>query len=183
MRTEKAAPLEKWLIAGIPIIFIAGSFMHFLYELSGKNKLIGLIAPVNESVWEHTKMVVLPIILFWTVIYFICGKKYRIDKDKCFTGALASLLAAIIAIPLLFYFYTEAFGIESVIIDIIILFLAILIGQLAGIHIYRNSAGIAWYIPVILMILIVILYMFLTYYPIKIPIFLDSQTGRYGIGK
>lgn len=52
---------KKWILTGIPILFLTGSLLHFAYELSGKNILIALIAPVNESVWEHSKMVLWPV--------------------------------------------------------------------------------------------------------------------------
>ena len=69
-------------------------------------------------------MILLPIILWWSIYYLVNGKIYDINKRKWFTGALVSLIISLITVPLLYYFYTGVFGIESVIIDIIILFLA-----------------------------------------------------------
>lgn len=51
MKNKKLSPSEKWIILGIPIIFLIGSFMHFLYDLSGQNPIIGLFAPINESIF------------------------------------------------------------------------------------------------------------------------------------
>lgn len=41
--------LELWLI-------VVGSLLHGVYGLTGSNIVIGLLVPVNESVWEHFKL-------------------------------------------------------------------------------------------------------------------------------
>nr|WP_236945659.1 DUF6512 family protein [Enterocloster clostridioformis] len=51
-------------IAGILSVSLLGTLLHFTYRWSGRNPLIGLIAPVNESVWEHMKLLFFPMLLF-----------------------------------------------------------------------------------------------------------------------
>lgn len=181
MNYKRLLPEKKWIILGIPVLFIMGSLMHFLYELSGRNVIVALFSPVNESVWEHLKMVVLPIILWWSLYYIVKGEKNKIDKNKWFTSALISLLIALISIPFMFYFYTGAFGIESVAIDVIILFLSIAFGQLLALFYYSNKGGINYIIPVLIMIFIICIFMYFTFNPPHLPLFMDSQTGQYGI--
>ena len=97
---------EKWILKGIPILFIIGTVLHFTYDLLWKNPLVGLVSPVNESVWEHCKMVVWPII--FVVVGFITSAQVRHKTSRPtrgLTGALASLLTALLTIPLVFYFY------------------------------------------------------------------------------
>lgn len=175
-------PSQKWIIKGIFGLFLIGSLMHFLYDLSGKNVVVGLIAAVNESVWEHSKMVLLPVICWWSFYYIIKGKEHNIDKNKWFTSSLIALLTALISIPMLYYFYTEAFGVEILAVDISILFLAVLFGQLLAFHFYKYSKGINFYIPICIFILLIIVYMIFTFYPPRIPLFRVSITGQYGIG-
>lgn len=172
---------EKWILIGIPILFLIGSLMHFLYDFTGNNVIIGTIAPVNESVWEHLKMVLLPVILWWTIYYFAAGEINNIDKNKWFTGALVALLIALITIPLLFYFYTNTFGVELLPVNILILFLALLFGQLAGLHFYKYSEGINSITSISILILIVFIFILFTFYPPHLPLFRDSPTGKYGI--
>lgn len=181
MRYKTLSSPEKWILIGIPILFLIGSLMHFLYDFTGNNVIIGTIAPVNESVWEHLKMVVLPVILWWTIYYFAAGEINNIDKNKWFTGALVALLIALITIPLLFYFYTTAFGVELLPVDILILFLALLFGQLAGLHFYKYSEGINSITSISILILIVSIFILFTFYPPHLPLFKDSPTGKYGI--
>jgi len=155
--------------------------MHFLYDLSGRNPVIGLIAAVNESVWEHSKMVLLPIICWWTIYYIITGRKNNINKDKWFTSALVALLTALLTIPMMYYFYTEAFGVEILAIDIFILFLALLFGQLLGLHFYKYSKGINSYMVISIFIVLILLFALFTFYPPHLPLFKDGATGEYGI--
>jgi len=181
MKYKHLPPEEKWIIKGIPLLFIIGSIMHFVFELSGNNNIVAMFSPVNESVWEHLKMVLLPVILWWSLYYMVKGTEYNIDKNKWFTGALVALITALLTIPLLYYFYTEAFGVELLWVDILILFLAVLFGQLLGLHVYRYGKGINSTIVILLFIIIIIIFMIFTFYPPELPIFQDSSSGQYGI--
>ena len=181
MYYKKLSISEKWTLNVVPILFIFGSLLHFFFAFTGNNKIAGLISAVNESVWEHSKMVLLPIILFWSLYSFFNGKKYSIDINKWFTSALVSLLTALITIPIVFYFYTQAFGVELLWVDIGILLLALIFGQLLGLHFYRYGKGVKWYIPVTIIILIVLIFMIFTFFPPQIPIYSDSSTVGYGI--
>ena len=183
MKYKTLSPPEKWIIKGIPILFLIGSFMHFLYDLCGRSVIVGLISAVNESVWEHSKMVLLPVICWWSFYYIIRGKVNNIDKNKWFTSALIALLTSILAIPMLYYFYTEAFGVEILAVDISILFVALLFGQLLAFHFYKYSKGINSYIPICVFIVLILIFMIFTFYPPHIPFFKDAMAGQYGIIK
>lgn len=174
---------ERWILMGIPALFVIGSLFHFLYPLSGENFLVGLIAPVNESVWEHTKMVVIPVILWWSIYYIVHHREDTIDKRKWFSAELVALLTAILSIPLLYYFYTEAFGVELLWVDILILALAVLAGQLIGLHVYRHGKGVNANIVILIILIIVVLYFTFTIAPLKLPIFRNPIDGSYGIKK
>ncbi len=172
---------EKWILYGIIIIFIAAAIIHFLYDLTGKNTIVGFFSPVNESIWEHLKMVIIPIIFWWGIYYLFKNGIYNINGDRWFTGLLVSLVTSLIIIPLLYYFYTEAFGIKNLFIDILITFLSILFGQLLGLHIYKNYNGIDANIAIIIITLIVIVFIIFTVYTPRLPIFKDGVTKTYGM--
>lgn len=61
--------VETYTLIGILVLFFVGSIFHFLYLFTGKCFIVGLFVPINESIFEHTKMVVLPIFLWWTIFY------------------------------------------------------------------------------------------------------------------
>ena len=45
--------LKRYTMIGIVFVLITGSLAHFVYDWSGKNHIVGLFTPINESVWEH----------------------------------------------------------------------------------------------------------------------------------
>lgn len=174
----------KYIFLSSTVIFLIGTMFHFLYDLLGRKLLIGLFVPVNESVWEHCKMVILPTILWWLIYYIFANKMNVISIDKWLTSMVISLLVSIITIPLLFYFYTQAFGVELIVVDIIILFIAILSGQSLSIHYYIYSDKcLNKYVSLAISIIVVIIFMVFTVYTPKIPIFMDSSNQSYGIEK
>ena len=137
MKETSLSPPEQWILKGIPFLFLIGGLLHFAYQLLGQNVVVGLFAPVNESVWEHTKMLPLPMIAWWTVYYAVFGRAGAINADQWFTAALMALLTALLVMPMLFYFYTGAFGVELLWVDVLILLVALVAGQLLGLHVYR----------------------------------------------
>ncbi len=160
---------ETYTLLGILVLFAVGSLFHFLYSLTGECFIIGLFVPINESIFEHTKMVVLPVFIWWFIFYLF--RKKDLFVNAWFTSALIAMISAIIAIPMLFYFYSQAFGIESLVIDILILLVSLAIGQILGLHYYRHGKGIEYHFAIVLMIVIIILFAFFTINPPAFPIF------------
>ena len=160
---------ETYTLLGILVLFVVGSLFHFLYSLTGECFIVGLFVPINESIFEHTKMVVLPIFIWWSIFYLF--RKKDLFVNAWFTSALIAMISAIIAIPMLFYFYSQAFGIESLVIDILILLVSLAIGQILGLHYYRHGKGIEYHFAIFLMIVIIILFAFFTINPPAFPIF------------
>ena len=165
----KRIKLETYTLIGILVLFVVGSLFHFLYSLTGECFIIGLFVPINESIFEHTKMVVLPIYIWWSIFYLF--RKKDLFVNAWFTSALIAMISAIIVIPMLFYFYSQAFGIESLVIDILILLVSLAIGQILGLHYYRHGKGIEYHFAIFLMIVIIILFAFFTINPPAFPIF------------
>lgn len=160
---------ETYTLIGILVLFVVGSLFHFLYSLTGECFIVGLFVPINESIFEHTKMVVLPIFIWWFIFYLF--RKKDLFVNAWFTSALIAMISAIIVIPMLFYFYSQAFGIESLVIDILILLVSLAIGQILGLHYYRHGKGIEYHFAIFLMIVIIILFAFFTINPPAFPIF------------
>ncbi len=178
---RKLAKPKKWILLGIPVLFFVGTLFHFLYDLSGQSQMIGAISPVNESVWEHCKMVVVPMIAWWCLYYIFSCKAEESDADKWFAGALGALITAVISIPLCYYFYTQAFGVELLAVDIFILLFALFLGQCIGLHSYKYSKCISTAISITIIVLVALIFIFFTFYPPHLPIFMDSTNGSYGI--
>lgn len=181
MKYKESSSPEKWLKIGIPVLFAVGFVMHFLYDLTGKSALIGIFAPVNESVWEHLKLLLLPMLVWWGAYYIICGRRYNIDKEKWFFGNVIALITSIITLIAFYYIYTQILGIESLLLDIFDLLLSLAVGQYIGIYAYKHCKGIMIEISILMLISIMVVFGLFTFYPPHTPIFKDSTTGKYGI--
>ncbi len=180
MNERISARPKNWILLGIPVLFGIGSGLHSLYHILGENLIIGLFAPVNESIWEHSKMVIWPVILWWLLYYRFHGREYDIDKDRWYTGALGALLTTLIAMPALYYFYTAAFGVELLWVDILILLAALALGQFLGLHICRYGNGLPPALIILIFAAIILVFLLFTFYPPHIPLFQDAVTGEYG---
>lgn len=115
--------LKYYAIAGIIFVILTGSLAHFLYDWSGNNYIIGLFTPVNESVWEHMKLLFFPMLLYSLIMAF------RFQKDfPCIISALCwGILSGTWTIPVLFYAYKALLGKDLFIMDIGIFILSILL--------------------------------------------------------
>ncbi len=167
-------------IFGVIFAVFLGSFLHFVYELSGFFKPVVVIGAVNESTWEHLKIGFWPIFLFAIIEYFAYGKK---NNNFCF-AKMINLYAVPIIITLLFYSYT--FFIEhNLFLDIFIFIFSIFVGYVLSYIILVSQREFSKYrtLSIILIIIGVISFSLLSYFPLKNFLFLDSVTGSYGIIK
>ncbi len=171
--------LKKYFYYTLPILFILGGVGHFLYDITGNNFIIGLFFPVNESIYEHTKLCFIPLLLFYLFGYF----KFKPNKKKWMISFTISLFISIFLIPLLYYFYTNAFGIENMIVDIFIFFISITIGQLVSLHYFNYGKNNLYKISIFLFIMYVIFNEIVTISPPNIPLFKDPIDNTYGIQK
>lgn len=123
----KQKNLLLWEIFGTVFLILSGSFMHFLYSDIWPNIFISLIAPINESVWEHMKLAYIPLLL-WSIIEFNFLKIKSIGQ-LIYVKVLEMYLI-IISIISLFYFYTWILKRNFLVLDILIYVLAVIIGQI-----------------------------------------------------
>jgi hypothetical protein len=171
--------LLKWETGGIIFVFLVGALLHFVFEWSGDSRIVGAIASVNESVWEHFKQG------FWPMCLF-AGIEYPFLRSNIKNFFLAKGIA-VYFIPLitgiLFYSYSAIVGHEILIVDILIFLLAVTIGQFISYKImllkpapdYVNRTGLG------LIILLALILVMFTFFPPHLPIFQDHNTGLYGI--
>ncbi|WP_242657980.1 DUF6512 family protein [Lachnoclostridium phytofermentans] len=180
--TSKNSP-QNWILLGIPILFIIGFFMHYIYEWSGNSLIVGIFAPINESVWEHLKLTFWPMLIWWIAGYIILGKKNNISASQWFTSCTVAELICPLVVLCFYYTYTGALGIESLILDIFSLFLGIAVAQGLALHVYKYArfSQYCLYISVAILILLAVTFTVFTFAPPLFPLFKDSVTGKYGI--
>lgn len=106
--------LKCFTIAGIFFVLITGSLAHFLYGWSGNNHIVGLFTPVNESIWEHMKLIFFPMLIYTCIIFFPCRAAYPLIVSTLCLGALTGTML----IPVFFYTYTFFLGRDVFLLDI-----------------------------------------------------------------
>ncbi len=171
----------KFALISIPFLFAIGTVFHFIYKWSNNSRIVGLIAPVNESIFEHSKLLLFPLILVYTIYYFYNSN--NLYENSYFLAMLVSVVVSIVTMFSFYYTYKGIIGNSYLWIDILDLLISIIVGQLVANHVYVYSDGINKYISISLIVFISLLYFYLTCKPIKIPLFFDNITKSYGINK
>ncbi len=98
--------LKKFCVIGFFVTTVLGILSHFVYDWTGRGFLVGLFFPVNESTWEHMKLLFFPMFLFALVAGKRMERFYPCIYNAMFTGILVGLAM----IPTLFYTYSGILG-------------------------------------------------------------------------
>jgi len=166
-------------LVGIIFTIIFGSLLHFTFEFSGRNPVVGVFSAVNESVWEHLKLAFWPTILF-ALIELV---PLRRDANNFWIAKTVGVYVMVVLIPAIFYAYTAFTGESIFAVDIASFIVAVIIGQLISYKLLTHSkvpTMLNWLALVFLIILVVIFIVF-TFTPPQAPIFQDPIGGGYGI--
>lgn len=175
--------LLKYEIAGIFIIFFLGVLWHQLYDILGQNFIVGLIAPVNESMWEHWKIGFFPIIIYSIIEYFFVKDETRNFLFSKFISIIIFEIVCFSLTALWHYFFKEAPETLNLIVDIGSYFIGIVFGQIAGYYkaCKTNYKKTLFYVAILGILIHIIVFIIFTINPPKYDYFKDSTTGKYGI--
>lgn len=178
MMNKKVLRLE---IFGFIFTCTIGTLMHFVFEWSGNNPIVGLFCPVNESVFEHLKMLFFPY-LIWT---FIEAIKLSQDKFNVYTAKLIGITSGMLITLAVFYISAGMFGRYFEVVNIASFFIGVLFAYIISYNIinYSKGKGLINGISFAFLIIIAIIFIFFTLSPAHIPFFLDFKTQTYGITK
>ena len=71
-----------WQWAGFAVATFGGTILHFLYDWTGESILVAPFSGVNESIWEHMKLLFWPLFLFALVqrLFFRDQKKLLVRQ-------------------------------------------------------------------------------------------------------
>lgn len=172
--------IKQWHIAGALFTIVLGTLNHFFYDWSGGSPLVAPFSPINESTWEHLKLLVTPVILFSVIEYFAYGKLY----PGFIPSRVFSLLCGMAAIVILFYGYTAVAGQDILWADIsIFLIAAILCWSISYTFIQnkRFSSLQSQFTARIALAAILVAFLLFTVQPPHIFLFQDPITGQYGL--
>ena len=167
-----------WQFVGFGITALCGTLLHYLYEWTGESILVAPFSGVNESTWEHMKLLFVPMFLYAIVQSFFFK---NIEDFWCVK--LRGILLGITLIPVLFYTYNGVIGSSPDWINIAIFFISAAISYIYETKEFKKeetsckSSKFAF----ILLCALAILFVIFTFFTPEIGIFEDPITGKYGI--
>ena len=169
-----------WELAGFLVTGALGSLLHFVYQWSGENQVAAAFSAVNESTWEHMKLLFIPLFLFSVVQVCVMGRNY----PNFLAVRAVSILTGLVLIPVLFYTYTGVLGRSVDWVNIAIFFLAALGAFLLDFRLLRRSRLSApWQQILGLIVLWALAFCFVwcTFHPVELALWRDPVTGGYGV--
>lgn len=161
----------QWI--GLVVISLLSIPLHFTYEWLGKLDVVGIFTPINESIWEHLKLVYWPMMLWWGIGYLIFRNKQQLAPIKWLVAATVSVIVTMGFIVGWYYAWTNGIGISNTLIHVGSLFIAVPIGQLLSIHVYRvvQPRRVYQILSIILWVLFGAMFIYFTFVTPDMPIF------------
>ena len=167
-----------WQVLGFAVTSLGGTLLHFLYDWLGEAVWVAPFSGVNESTWEHMKL------LFWPMLAFAAVQSFFFrDRKDFWCIKLCGILLGLVLIPVIFYTYNGVIGPSPDWLNITIFFVSSAIAYAYEARLFASEklrcaspraalatlAGIA------------LLFVIFTFKTPVLGIFRDPLTGGYGI--
>ena len=154
-------------------VAILGTLLHFLYEWTGESETTKPFSAIDESTWQHMKIMYFPMLLFGVVQWFFFRDEYQCFWVVKFLGIVVGLTL----IPVLFYTYNGAFGKSPDWLNITIFMVSDLFAYRVEYMIFKRIEGgcrKVWSILALSGILVIgTLMVLFTYMPPNLPLFIS----------
>ncbi len=167
-----------WQIWGFAITSLMGTILHFLYDWLGEAIWIAPFSGVNESTWEHMKL------LFWPMfIYAIIESFFFKNREDFWCVKLRGILLGLTLIPIIFYTYNGVVGKSPDWINIAIFFISAAFSYIYETRLFNSdklrcrSSKLA----LTVLCIVAILFIVFTFATPQIEIFKDPLSNSYGI--
>lgn len=167
-----------WQLMGFAVTSLGGTLLHFLYEWLGEAAWIAPFSGVNESTWEHMKL------LFWPMFLFAMAESFFFrDRGDFWCIKLRGILVGLTFIPVIFYTYNGVIGKSPDWINIVIFFISAAIAYAYETRRFKEGESPCSFPKGALGTLgaIALLFVVFTFFTPQIGIFRDPLTGAFGI--
>lgn len=176
---DKGRKRDALIVCGVGLVFslAVGSLSHFFYEWSGGNIAAGIFFPVNESVWEHMKLVFFPFL-----VYFAIALPLTPTLNNRIFGAFAATFIAAGFIPVVFYTYTAFTGRAVLAVDVTTYGVGVFLGYLVAYKAFTHprTSSVFCAAGVLGLIFISACYFTMTAFAPDFFLFVDPRNGRFG---
>lgn len=167
-----------WQLMGFAVTSFAGTLLHFLYDWSGGAVWTAPFSGVNESTWEHLKLLFVPMFLFAVVQSFFFKEVGNFWYVK-----LKGTVLGLVLIPVLFCTYNGVIGPSPDFINIAIFFLAAAVayGYEAKRFSDRPASAATSAASFAALCAVGLLFFLFTFVTPHLELFRDPLTGTYGL--
>ena len=167
-----------WQLMGFSVTSLGGTILHFLYDWLGGALWVAPFSGVNESTWEHMKL------LFWPMLAFaVVQSLFFRDRGDFWCVKLRGILLGMVLIPVIFYTYNGAVGKSPDWLNIAIFFVVAATVYLYEARLFEDDrvkcGSPKWAVAVLGTL--AVLFVVFTFITPEIGIFRDPLTGWYGI--
>ena len=167
-----------WQLLGFAVTALGGTLLHFLYDWLGEARWIAPFSGVNESTWEHMKL------LFWPMLlYALVQGRYFSKRADFWCIKRRGILLGLVLIPVLFYTYNGTIGKSPDWLNIAIFFISAAVAYIYETRQFhrkanacrspRRALALLWFIA--------LLFVIFTFQTPTLGIFKDPLTSAYGI--
>ena len=169
--------LKLWQFAVFCVVSLMGTLLHYLYNWI-ESPVTALLSGVNESTFEHMKLLYVPMLIFALVQYLF----FKERKDYWCIKLIGSLSGTLL-IPVIFYTYNGAFGKSPDWLNIAIFFVCAAVSAFVEYVLFKSGKIKCRHpiLPFAALIIVYVLFAVFTFYPPKLPLFMDPVTFSYGI--
>ncbi len=173
---KRSAPL--WQLMGFAVTALGGTILHFLYDWLGEAIWVAPLSGVNESTWEHMKL------LFWPMLAFAIVQSFFFrDREDFWCVKLRGILLGLLLIPVIFYTYNGVVGKSPDWLNIAIFFVSAAAAYLYETRLLEGGkvkcGSPKWAVAVLGGL--AVLFVVFTFFTPEIGLFRDPLTGSYGI--
>lgn len=171
---------KNYQVIGAVFTVLLGTLLNFLYKWLGENPFVGTFSAVNESTWEHLKLIFVPMLLFSVYEYFKYGKNIL----NFIPVKVISILLGMLGVVVSFYTYVGIIGKHYMVADVATFIVGVVIAyifsnkMLESRHFQSEKAKV---ISLIILTALIIMFIVFTFNPPEIALFKDPETGGYGI--
>ena len=167
----------KFEIFSIILVSILGVLLHFVFEWSNSNPVVGAFSNVNESTWEHLKLLFYPMLISTIIGFFYLSKSVPTFLCARVFGIISSMVATVI----LFYTYTGILGTNVDFLNISIFFISVILGEYISYRLMISSFNCDNFKAIVFLSILLFCFILFTYFPPKIGLFRNPITNGYGI--
>ena len=166
MRNKKILHFQ---IFSIIFTAILGSILHFAYEWSNGNLFVASFSAINESVWEHLKLLFFPMLITTIIGYLYIGK----DSLNFICAKTIGIIVSLLFVVIFFYSYTSILGTHIPILDISSFFIAIILGEFVAYKIILSRIICNPKFSIIILSILLVCFIIFTYFQPNLKIFED----------